>query len=168
MVIIHGEWLRSQYGLGAVALGTVALVFGVADLGGSVLVSLVTDRLGKRRSVLIGMVVTAAAFLLMPFLDVGLVPAVASIALARFSFEFCIVSHIPLLSEQVPEQRGKVITLGSAFALLGSTLSGWTGPWAYAHYQVWGLGPVSAVAIVIAALLVWWRVNEERPEKVAA
>jgi predicted MFS family arabinose efflux permease len=161
VIIIHGEWLRNQYGLGAAELGTVSLLFGLADLCGSVLVSLVVDRLGKRRSVIIGMAVASTIFGMMPWLDVALAPAVVSIALARFGFEFTVVSLLPLISEQVPAQRGKVMTLSSAFALMGTTLSGWTGPWAYARYGTWGLGPVSALVLAIAALVIWGRVSED-------
>ena len=47
MMITHGLWLRTEYGLGAVQLGTVALVMGVSDLCGSVGVSLFADRVGN-------------------------------------------------------------------------------------------------------------------------
>ena len=55
--------------------------------------------------------------------------AVAAIAVTRMFFEFSIVSYFPLLSEQAPAQRGKVMTFGSAFALIGGTVAGFTGPW---------------------------------------
>jgi predicted MFS family arabinose efflux permease len=162
VIIIHGGWLELEYGLSASLLGTVALVQGVADLGGSVLVSLITDRVGKRRAVIGGLWITCGIFLLMPFLNVGLVAAVASLALMRFAFEFTIVSDITLISEQSPQQRGKVMSLGAAFSLLGATAAGLSGPWAYAAYDVWGLGPVSAVSTALGAivLMLWSR---ERP-----
>jgi predicted MFS family arabinose efflux permease len=162
VIIIHGGWLEMEYGLTAALLGTVALVQGVADLGGSVLVSLITDRVGKRRSVIGGLWITCGVFLLMPFMNVGLVAAVASLALMRFCFEFTIVSDITLISEQSPLQRGKVMSLGAAFALMGATAAGLSGPWAYATYDVWGLGPVAAVSTAMGAviLMLWAR---ERP-----
>ena len=61
-------------------------------------------------------------------------------------FEFNIVSHFPLLSEQAPAQRGKVMTLGSAFSLIGGTVAGFTGPWLLVNVGVAGLAWVSATA----------------------
>lgn len=160
IIIIHGGWLEHEYNLGAVALGTAALIQGVADLCGSVLVTFVTDRLGKRRSVLMGMAGVMGTYVALPFLNVALRPAVAGLALMHFCFEFSIVSNIPLLSEQVPQQRGKVMTLSAAFALSGGTLAGITGPWAYTQFGVWGLGPVSVVFAAMAFSVVLLRVQD--------
>jgi predicted MFS family arabinose efflux permease len=155
LLIIHGGWLQSEYGLGPSSLGTVALVFGVADLVASVTVSLFVDRIGKRRSVLIGVVGMVLGYTVLPFLNRSLVLAVLSIAIPRMSFEFAVVSNFPLLSEQAPQARGKVLSLSATAGLLGTTLAGLTGPAAYLRFGVWGLGPVScAVALVSLTLLV--------------
>jgi predicted MFS family arabinose efflux permease len=157
---VYGVWLADGYGLEAGQLGTVALVFGAADLCGSVLVSVVTDRLGKRRSVLWGLVGSLALFTLLPVLDRSLVWAVGALALSRFCFEFSTVSHMSLVSEQVPSQRGKVVTLSFAFGVVGAALSGFTGPLAYARFGVTGLAPVGAVAVALGYLLIWGWVKE--------
>jgi predicted MFS family arabinose efflux permease len=160
VMIAHGAWLTAEYGLGPVRLGTVALVLGLSDLCGSGLVSLATDRLGKRRSVLLGSISALIGFMLMPFLNVGVVMAVVGIAVARFGFEFAIVSNISLLSEQVPQQRGKVMTLGAAANLTAATLAGITGPGLYTLYGVWGLSLVSALMAAISIAIVTSRVRE--------
>jgi hypothetical protein len=79
LMIAHGVWLADQYGLDAAAeLGLVAFVFGWFDLAASVSVSLFTDRIGKKRSVLIGIRRLAGRLhLLMPLLNVSLIPASA-------------------------------------------------------------------------------------------
>ncbi len=159
-VIAHGVWLAREYGLEASSLGTVALVAGVADLCGSVLVSLVTDRLGKRRSVLLGGLACLISYLLLPVLNVGLLPAVAGLAAMRFAFEFTIVSNLPLVSEQLPEQRGKLMSMSSTFGMAGGTLAGLTGPWAYERFGVMGLGLGSAAAVLLALGMVYFRVKE--------
>lgn len=153
LMMIYGTWLSDQYGLGAAALGSVALLMGCADLVGSVSVSLFTDRLGKRRSVLIGTTAMLVGYVLLPFLNVALPLAIAGIAITRGFFEFGIVSQISLLSEQVPEQRGKMMSLGSAFVMVSGALANITGPWLYVNYGVPGLCIVSVLAL-IASLLV--------------
>jgi predicted MFS family arabinose efflux permease len=160
ILIIHGGWLQAEYGLTAAILGTVALIQGVADLGGSVLVSLITDKVGKRRSVLIGMIGVFFVYAVLPFVNVGLLPVVAALAAMRLFFEFGIVSNISLMSEQVPEQRGKVMTLSAAFTLAASTLAGLTGPWAYIRWGVVGLGPIAALCVALSIFLVLGFVRE--------
>lgn len=167
ILIIHGGWLEQEYGLSAAQLGTVALILGFTDWGGSILVSLIGDRIGKRRGVLLGLIGQMLGFVAMPFLNINLPLAVLSLIIPRFCFEYAIVSGIPLLSEQVPTQRGKVLSLGAAGNLVGATLAGFTGPWAYLNFGVWGLGPVSAVITGIAVLILW-RLVIERPNMVNA
>jgi predicted MFS family arabinose efflux permease len=129
VMIAHGAWLEQQYGLGPAQLGLVAFVFGWFDLAASVSVSLFTDRIGKRRSVLLGIIGSLAGYILMPFFNTGVIAATAAIAVARMFFEFNIVSHFPLLSEQAPAQRGKAMTLGAAVSLVSATVAGFSGPW---------------------------------------
>lgn len=151
--IAYGTWLDLQYETGPAMLGTIALIFGLADLAGSVTVSLFTDPIGKRRSVLIGLVFSLIAFLLLPLLDRGLVSAVVGLSLVRLCFEFTIVSNIALLSEQVPDQRGKVMTLGAAIGVVGMILASVIGPWLYLTRGVAGLSIVSAVMTFLALLV---------------
>jgi MFS family permease len=160
VLLVHGAWLQDQYGLNAAGLGTVALIFGVFDLAASVSVSLFVDRIGKRRSVLAGLVAGTAAYLLLPVLDRGLVAAVAGLTLARCLFEFTIVSHFPLLSEQVPDQRGKVLTLGTSLGLVAATLAGVVGPWLYSDFGIGSVAVVSAFTMALSGLLVAGFVRE--------
>ena len=162
MMITHGLWLRTEYGLGAVQLGTVALVMGVSDLCGSVGVSLFADRVGKRRSVMVGAMGALLGYLMMPFLDTSVYAAVFSLAFARGTFEYGIVSNISLLSEQVPAQRGKVFTLAGALNLLVGATAGATGPWIYQTVGVSGLAAVSTVATIICLLIYWGWVRESK------
>jgi predicted MFS family arabinose efflux permease len=160
VMISHGAWLASHYGLDAAALGLVALVVGCFDLVASVAVSVFTDRIGKKRSVLIGIGGSLAAYLALPFLDRGVIPAVVGIALARMFFEFNIVSYFPLLSEQVPAKRGQVMTLGTAITMIGATLAGFTGPSLYVNFGVAALAWTSAAAIAVALGIVVLFVRE--------
>jgi len=156
----YGTWLQKEYGLDAAALGQVAAIFGVADLCASVLVSLVSDRVGKRLSVIGATVLATISFLSLPILNQGLVPLLIGFFFARFSFEFAVVSNLALLSEQVPEQRGKMLTFGAMFGLIGTALAGITSPMAYDAIGPWGLGAVSAVAMSGAFLLYTFFVRE--------
>lgn len=164
LMVVYGAWLNQEYGLGAAALGSVALLLGCFDLAASVSVSIFTDRLGKRRSVLLGTLGTLLGNALLPFLNLSLPLAIIAIALTRGSFEFGIVSQISLLSEQAPDQRGKVMSLGSAVVMMGGALANLTSPWLYVHYGVWGLSVASVAALVVSLVLVVGLVREPGEE----
>lgn len=158
--VAYGQWLSSVYHFGPAALGRTALVLGMADLAGSVSVSLFSDALGKRRAVIGGTLASVIAYALLPLFDTGPVAVVVGLAVARGIFEFAVVSNFSLVSEQVPLQRGKVMSLSTTASLLGAATAGFTGPWAFARFGSLGLGVVSATASVVVLLLVWRRVRE--------
>ena len=160
VIIVHGVWLTQEYGFDAKLLGLVALIIGVADLCGSGLVSLVSDRLGKRRSIILGTSGSFIVYALLPFFNMTVFTVIVSLVLLRMTFEFSLVSNLPLLSELVPDQRGKVLTLNVVISLISGTLVGFTGPWAYTTYGVWGLGPISAIAVVGSLLILWQWVQD--------
>ena len=51
------------------------------------------------------------------------------------------------------------MTLAAAVNLTAATITGFSGPWAYTHFGVWGLGPVAAVctAVGLVVLTLWGR-----------
>ena len=149
--IVYGVWLSREYGLTTSRLGLVALLLGVAELTGSVLVSLIGDRFGKYRSVLGSTVFAVAAYVMLPFLNFQALVVIAGLIVARFLFEVSIVSTISLLSEQVPAQRGKVLALAAAMVTTGVALASLVGPLAY---ETWGIGGPAAIAAITAVVAV--------------
>jgi MFS family permease len=167
IMIIHGGWLEQSYGLRAGELGGVALLMGIFDWAASILVSVAGDRIGKRRSVILGVAGIALFSGLLPLFDRGLVWALAGLMLVRFSFEFATVSNFPLLSEQFPSKRGKVMSFSLAGGLIGTTVAATTGPAAFFRFGVWGLGPVSLASAALSLLLLHTLVREQ-PHRAAA
>ncbi len=158
--IAHGAWLGAEYGLTATQLGQVALMLGIADIIGSGIVSLLGDRMGKRNSMIYGMALCGIALILLPIIGVRLVPALVILFIVRNLFEFSIVSNLSLASEQVPDQRGKMMTLVAAMSTGGTAVAGITGPWLYQNYGVGALVIPSAVAVFLAFFLYLLVVNE--------
>jgi predicted MFS family arabinose efflux permease len=151
----YGAWLVAEYALSAPQLGTVALVIGCADLCGSVGASLVADRLGKRRSVLMSWSGAFVVALCLPWFNANLFWAVTALVLLRIASEYGIISHLSLVSGQSATQRGKVMTLAFAIGRTGGTVASFTGPPAYTAYGIWGLGPIAGIAIALAVLITW-------------
>ena len=128
--IVYGAWLETDFGLSLSTLGLASIVVGLAELGGEFGTALLTDRLGKRRSVLLGLAGLTASLLLLPALAwLGLVAALGGVVLVTLSFEFAIVSLLPLVTELVPEARASLLSLNmTAFSLgriLGAVMGGW-------------------------------------------
>jgi predicted MFS family arabinose efflux permease len=157
--IMYGTWLHAEYSLGAVRLGLVALVIGVADLSGSVLVSLAGDHLGRRATLLLGIVGSLAAYSLLPFLNRGLIISVAGIMAFRLCFEVSTVACAPLLSELATRQRGKAFAVGLLSGSAGYSVAGLTGPAAYASHGVLGLGMVSATTSVVSLVVLLFMIR---------
>jgi predicted MFS family arabinose efflux permease len=123
-----------------------------AELG----TALLTDRLGKRRSILVGLLGLAASLLLLPGLArLGLAPALAGVALAVLCFEFGIVSLLPLATELVPEARASLLSLNlTAFSLgrMGGSLLG-GGLWQWHTEGIALHAVVGAACALLAAFL---------------
>ena len=160
LMIIHGGWLVDDYGLSPSALGTAALIMGLTDLSASVTVSLFVDRIGKKRSVAIGLTGMVLGFVLLPFLNIGIIPAIIGLVIPRTFFEFALVSNIALVSEQVPAQRGKVLSLSSASGLMGITAASVLGPLSYYNTGISGLSIISSIAAAIALLILLFTVKD--------
>lgn len=159
--IVYGVWLAREYSLTTTRLGLVALVLGLSEFAGSILVSLIGDRLGKYRSILASSMCAVLAYLLLPLLNFRVLAVIAGLIFARFLFEVSIVSSISLLSEQVPTQRGKVLTLASATVTSGVAAASIIGPISYSTWGISGPGLISASAALLATVLMLRWVNEK-------
>lgn len=155
--IVYGAWLERAFGLSLSTLGLASVVVGLAEAAAELGTTLVTDRLGKRRSVLAGLVGLAGSLLLLPRLaDQGLAGALAGMVLVVLSFEFAIVSLLPLVTELAPETRGSLlsfnITTFSLGRIAGATAGGWLWQWTGASIAT--NARVGATCALLAALVV--------------
>jgi predicted MFS family arabinose efflux permease len=157
--IVYGAWLESEFSLALVAIGLASLVISVAELIAEFTSAGLVDRLGKRRSVLIGLIFSVAAYLALPVLSNQLAGALAGIALMFLTFEFSIVASIPLISEIAPAARGTMLALNVSAAALGRMAGSLTGPRLWSAEGLVGVALVSA-GLSIAATLILWTTRE--------
>jgi len=120
-------------------------VLGVAELGGEGLVALVTDRLGKRRAIFLGLLVNSLAVILLPFMGGSLVAALISLFLFYISFEFYIVSSIPLMTEVLPQARTTMMAAFFTSAAIGRAVASAISPSLYAL----GFGFIVAATVLL-------------------
>jgi MFS family permease len=91
----------------------------MAELLGEIGVGGLVDRLGKRRSVAIGLGFTAAGYVALALNSVDLWAALIWLFALFICFEFMIVATIPLVTELVPAARGTMLALNLASSSLG-------------------------------------------------
>jgi predicted MFS family arabinose efflux permease len=153
--LMFGVWLEDSFHLQIAALALASAVIGASELGGEGLVALFADRLGKVRATGLGLAVNCAAALLLPVIGHTEVGALIGLFLFYISFEFTIVSQIPLMSEVMPAARATTLSFNAAAHMLGRAIGALAAPVLYAL----GFSTVTGAAIAINLLglaAVWY------------
>lgn len=161
--IIYGAWIEDAFGLQVAALGAASAVIGLAELGGEGLVAALTDRLGKRLAVGLGIGLNALACLALPLLARSLAAALVGLFLFFITFEFMIVSSFSLLSELLPQARATLMAGNFAALSGGRALGALIGPLLFPLGLM--ANSVSAVALnglALALLFLFVQVEQER------
>jgi len=149
--IVFGAWLEQAFALQIVALGAASIVIGAAELAGEGFVAGFTDRLGKVRSVALGILLNSVAAILLPILGQTLPGAGVGLFLFYVTFEFTLVSAIPLMTELVPAARATVMASNISAHALGRALGALLGPALFA--LGFAANGVAAAGLNLLALL---------------
>lgn len=112
--VVSGTWLDDVHGLSTGGLGIVAAGFGVVELVSSGSVAGFGDRIGARRSVLMGLGVLGTGVALMFSSGESRFAAIGGLLLFLTGFEFAFVSSLTLVTEAAPSARGRAIGLSNA------------------------------------------------------
>ena len=143
--LIFGVWLEDSFGLKIAALAGASAIIGISELSGEGLVALTTDRLGKPRALVLGLTGNMVASLLLPVIGRTEVGALVGLFLFYITFEYVMVSHIPMMTEVMPEARATLLSFnlaGHAFGrMIGALLATFI-------YERFGFFPVALIAIL--------------------
>jgi predicted MFS family arabinose efflux permease len=121
----------------------------------------ITDRLGKRRSVLIGLLGLAASLVALPWLvRFGLATALTGVALMMLTFEFAWVSLMPLATELAPDARATLISLTAIPFSFGRILGAMVGGWLWQWQSIALHAGAGSVCALVAMLLLTRGVKE--------
>ncbi len=143
--LIFGVWLEDSFGLKIAALAGASAVIGISELGGEGLVALTTDRLGKPRALVLGLVGNVLASLLLPVVGRTELGALVGLFLFYITFEYVLVSHISMMTEVMPGARATLLS----FNVMGHSLGRMIGALlATFVYQKFGFLPVTWIAIL--------------------
>lgn len=160
--IVYEEWLRDSFALTTAIIGSVALIFSVAEVAGEGFVIVLADRVGKRRLATAALAATGIVYLLLAVAAVDKISAVALLFLMYFCFEVSVVVLIALATEALPQARGLMMTSNfAAFSIsraIGTLLGGFM-------FRKVGMGlnaTVAAILAFVATGIIWRYVVEHR------
>jgi predicted MFS family arabinose efflux permease len=164
--LVFGVWMEDSFGLQIAALGAASAVIGSAELSGELLVGGLTDRLGKTRAVAGGILLNSLAALLLPVLGRSLPGAFLGLFLFYITFEFTIVSTIPLMTEILPAARATLLAANVAGLSLGRALGALLATPLYTLSISPGIAPgaLAAMSFNVLALLALFRLRKSLGE----
>ena len=132
--LIFGVWLEDSFGLRIAALAGASVMIGLSELSGEGLVALLTDRIGKPRALALGLSANAIAAILLPFIGRTEIGAFIGLFLFYITFEYTIVSHIPMITELVPSARATVMAFNVTGHSLGRAIGAFLAPFIYRQF----------------------------------
>ena len=147
--LIFGVWLEDSFGLKIAALAGASAVIGFSELGGEGLVALTTDRLGKPRALTLGLIGNIVAALLLPVVGRTELGALVGLFLFYITFEYVLVSHIPLMTEVMPSARATLLSFNVTGHSLGRMIGALCATFIY---QRFGFLPVVLIVILFDLL----------------
>lgn len=156
--VVFAAWLEKSFGLALTALGLATGIIGAAELLGEGGVMALSDRLGKRRTIAIGVGLSTLTYLALPVLGRTLTGALAGLFLVYLTFEFAIVATLPLMTELAPVGRARVMSVNiaglSLGRMLGALLGGVLLP---LGIRATGIAAAGINVAALAVLLFWVR-----------
>jgi predicted MFS family arabinose efflux permease len=148
ITLIYGVWVEQSFSLSIASLGATAIAIGIAELGGESLVTAFTDKIGKRYAIGIGIVGNCLAALTLPIFGRWLPGALVGLFLFYLTFEFTMVSGIPLMTELVPSARATMLAAHMALIALGRSVGDLLAPSLFSQTFIPGIAANAAAAII--------------------
>ena len=147
--LTFGSWLEDVFNVKIVALAAASAIIGASELSGELVVSVVVDWLGKRRAVLIGLALNGLVVLTLPWIGRTLTGALVGLFFIYLTFEFTVVSSIPLMTEVVPHARATFMSLVVAAMAVGRALGALVVPALFGANSLFG-SQTSLLPVVLA------------------
>ncbi len=166
MLIGHGLWLEDTYGFDPARIGFAAMTIGVIEAVASTASSSVTDRWGKKNSVIAGTaLLTLAMGMLASNPDPPIPQGLALLALAFLGFEFALVSSISMTTELDPEARAQVMGWSLGLSTVTRAAGSVVGAWIYLeHGFSWLMATGASASALCVAILVFLGLEPPTPD----
>lgn len=131
--LVFGVWMEDTFAVKIASLGAASMVIGFSELSGESLVGMLTDRLGKSRAITAGLLLNGLSALLLPVVGQSVPGALVGLFLFYLTFEFAVVSTIPLMTEVLPSTRATLMAVYGSSVSLGRAVGDLLAPSLYIH-----------------------------------
>ncbi len=165
--VTWGAHLARDFDFSPERIGQVASGLGMMELLGSIIASLIIDRVGKRRGVMAGVIFFLFALVALIGLNHSLWATLIGMGLISIAIEYSIVSTIPLMAIQRPANRATVLALGAMAGALTRSVSDPLATWLLEYHGYLAAMAYSFLALVVALALLWGWVQERGGNQVA-
>lgn len=162
--VIYGIWMEETFHLSIMTLGMTAVVIGAAELLGEGLTAFLSDRLGKRRSVIIGLVLSGMSYVLLPLAEDHLLLALSAFFAVFLFFEFTIVTALSVLTEVLPTVRATMMSGYLTAASLGRVFGALVGTSIWNAGGIWAVGTASALISGLGLISLLWGMKKVKHE----
>lgn len=153
LFVVYGAWLEDDLGLSVTGIGLFTLLVAVSEAGGEGLVALIGDRVGLRRLVLGGLLVSAVAYASLGLVGAVLAAAMAAVVVWFVAFEVTIVGSVPFVTELGGEGRDRLLGLMVGTFSAARATGAVTGPALFAAGGITATGAVAAACVLVAAVV---------------
>jgi len=166
LFITYGAWLEQSYHLSLAAIGFGTILIGVSELLGEGFTVFFSDRIGLKRTILMGICLSSGAYFLLPVFDMGLPFVLAGLFLVFFFFEFTIVTAMSLTTELIPDQRASTMSAFYAIGGLGRVAGAFAGGMIWSSFGLTGISIVSGLCTLMAlfCILAGFSSKKNRPQ----
>ena len=165
VAVVLGAWLEDDLAFALGAIAGLAALIGVAELVGASSTAAFTDRLGKKRSVAIGLGLGALGYAGLALSGGSATLGVLAALVTFAGFEFTIVSTFPLASEAVDGARARYLAWVVVAVGVGRTVAGYLGTRVFTAvgFEWNALSGIVANLIALALLLAMVAEPASRP-----
>jgi predicted MFS family arabinose efflux permease len=161
--ILYGAYLEDRFGLTVQTLGLLSVVIAIAEFAAELGSAGLTDKIGKRRSVILGLGGFGVLVLLLPLAGGAAWLTILAFAAAIFIFEYTIVSFVPLVSEVVPAARATLLGIYIGALGAGRIIAPLVGTRLYEESgSLLASCIISAIAAWLAAIVMWRGIAEQQ------
>jgi predicted MFS family arabinose efflux permease len=158
--LVFGVWLEESFGLKLAALGAASAIIGISEISGESIGGVVSDKLGRERSIMTGMGLMLIVTVALPFVGGTRAGALIGLFFFYLSYEFTFVSTLPFMTELVPEARGTLLGANVACLSLGRMIGNLVAPFVFT-IGFWA-NALSAVIFILIAFWSLWRAKSHK------
>lgn len=155
--LVFGVWLEDSFGLKLAALGAASAVIGISEISGESLGGIISDRVGRKRSIIFGMGMMLLISILLPFLGGSKFAALVGLFFFYLSYEFTFVSTLPFMTDLVPEARGTLLGANVACLSLGRMIGNLVAPFVF-KLGFWA----NSLSAIVFVLIAFWALMKVR------